>query len=92
MIDLRNPYLTPTKDPLTSIVLYGSPADVSTVIVDGRILKRGGELTSIDMKQAVLTAQAKVEEIIERFFQEHPDQRKVWEQKVPYMKSTLPSG
>jgi 5-methylthioadenosine/S-adenosylhomocysteine deaminase len=86
-IDLRNPYLTPTKDPLTSIVLYGTPADVDTVIVDGEILKQEGKLTSIDMEQAVLTAQGKVEEIIERFFREHPEQRERWEQKAPYMKS-----
>jgi 5-methylthioadenosine/S-adenosylhomocysteine deaminase len=85
-INMHNPYLTPTKDPLTSIVLYGSPADIDTVIVDGRILKRDGALTSIDMKQALTAAQGRVEEIIGRFFREHPDQREAWEQKVPYMK------
>jgi 5-methylthioadenosine/S-adenosylhomocysteine deaminase len=37
-IDMQNPYLTPTKDPLTSLVLYGSSRDVDTVIVDGRVL------------------------------------------------------
>jgi 5-methylthioadenosine/S-adenosylhomocysteine deaminase len=85
-INMHNPYLTPTKDPLTSIVLYGSPADIDTVIVDGRILKRDGALTSIDMKQALTAAQGRVEEIIGRFFREHPDQREAWEQKIPYMK------
>jgi 5-methylthioadenosine/S-adenosylhomocysteine deaminase len=85
-VNMCNPYLTPTKDPLTSIVLYGSSADIDTVIVDGRILKRDGVLTSIDMRQSLTAAQSKVEEIIGRFFQEHPQQRQVWEQKVPYMK------
>ena len=56
IINMHNPYLTPTKDPLTSIVLYGSSADIDTVIVDGRILKRDGVLISIDMKQALTAA------------------------------------
>jgi 5-methylthioadenosine/S-adenosylhomocysteine deaminase len=85
-INMHNPYLTPTRDPLTSIVLYGSSADIDTVIVDGKILKRDGLLTTIDMEQAITTAQRRVEEIIGRFFQEHPGQKRAWEQKAPYMK------
>ena len=85
-VDMNNPYLTPTKDPLTSFVLYGSSADIDTVIVDGNILKRDGELTTIDMEQALSGAQQKVEEIIDRFFRDHPQQKKNWEAKVPYMK------
>jgi hypothetical protein len=38
------------------------------------------------MRQTLTAAQSKVEEIIDRFFQEHPRQRQVWEQKAPYMK------
>ena len=86
IIDMQNPYLTPTKDPITSIVLYGSAADIDTVIVDGRMLKRDGALTSIDMTQALTAAQGRVEEIIGRFFREHPEHREAWEQKAPYMK------
>jgi 5-methylthioadenosine/S-adenosylhomocysteine deaminase len=85
LVDLLNPYLTPTKDPLTSLVLYATPSDVDTVIVDGRILKKDGELTTIDMVQALTEAQSRVEEIIARFFHEHPDQRAAWERKAPYM-------
>ncbi len=85
-INMLNPYLTPTKDPLTSIVLYGSPADVDTVIVGGKILKKDGDLTSIDLQPALTAAQGRVEEIIDRFLQEHPDQRKAWEKKAPYLK------
>jgi len=85
LLDLLNPYLTPTKDPLTSLVLYATPSDVDTVIVDGRILKMDGELTTIDMVQALTEAQSRVDGIIARFFHEHPDQREAWEQKAPYM-------
>ncbi len=84
--NMLNPFLTPTKDPLTSIILYGSSADIDTVIVDGNILKENGLLTTMDMKQALLTAQVRVEKIIDRFFREHPKQKTNWQQKVPYMK------
>jgi hypothetical protein len=66
-------------------VLYATPSDVDTVIVDGRILKRDGALTTIDMVQALTGAQERAEEIIARFFHEHPDVREVWERKAPYM-------
>jgi 5-methylthioadenosine/S-adenosylhomocysteine deaminase len=84
-IDLRNPYLTPTMDPLTSTVLYGSSRDVDTVIVDGRILKRDGTLTSLDLRVALATAQDRVEQIVGRFFREHPEQMAAWQRRVPYM-------
>jgi 5-methylthioadenosine/S-adenosylhomocysteine deaminase len=84
--DLMNPYLTPTKDPLTSIVLYGSSTDIDTVIVDGVLLKESGRLTTIDMGEALQTAQQRVEKIIDTFFNEHPEQKRAWEQKAPYMK------
>ena len=84
--NMMNPFLTPTRDPLTSIVLYGTPADIDTVIVDGRILKRDGALTSFDVNEALLTAQDRVDEIIDRFFEDHPDQRKAWDERAAYLK------
>jgi len=35
LVDMLNPLLTPTMDPLTSIALYATSNDISTVIVDG---------------------------------------------------------
>ena len=52
-VDMTNPYLAPTKDPLTSVVLYGSAGDIDNVIVDGRLLKKDGRLTTIDMPAAL---------------------------------------
>jgi len=76
---MLNPYLTPTRDPLTSIVLYGNPSDIDYVIVNGKILKENGELTTIDRKESLLTAQKRTDEIIDRFFDDHPNQRENWE-------------
>jgi 5-methylthioadenosine/S-adenosylhomocysteine deaminase len=83
-VDMNNPYLTPTCDPITSFVLYGSSRDIDNVLVDGRFLKRDGELTTIDMNQTLNLAQERVEFIIDKFFKEHPEQKKAWESTVPY--------
>jgi 5-methylthioadenosine/S-adenosylhomocysteine deaminase len=83
-VDMLNPYLTPTREPLTSIFLYATPADIDNVICDGRLLKRDGKLTTIDMGKALTLAQATCDEIIDRFFREHPDQRLRWKKAVPY--------
>ncbi len=84
IVNMLNPYLTPTKDPLTSMVLYGTPGDVDTVIVDGNILKQNGKLTTIDTEKALLKAQKRTDKIIERFFEDHPEQKKNWETMTRY--------
>lgn len=87
IFDMLNPYLTPTRNPLTSIVLYGTAGDIDTVIVDGKILKRNGVLTTIEMSEALLTAQKRTDEIIKRFFEDHPDQRKNWEMMSQHVRT-----
>ena len=85
IVSMATPYLMPTKDPLTSIVLYGSASDIDTVIVDGRILKQGETLTTFDMEVALSDAQKRSQEISDRFFKEHPAQKQLWGQQAPYM-------
>ncbi|HEX9915027.1 MAG TPA: amidohydrolase family protein [Candidatus Bathyarchaeia archaeon] len=80
--DLMNPYLTPTRDPVTSVFLYGAPADIDNVVCNGSFLKRDRELTTIDVEDTLLRAQGTCDQIIDRFFQEHPDQKMVWERKA----------
>jgi 5-methylthioadenosine/S-adenosylhomocysteine deaminase len=82
LVDMLNPLLTPTMDPLTSIALYGTSDDISTVIVNGNTLKHDKKLTTINQREALTKAQGRVEEIIERFFADNPDQRKSWEKKT----------
>ncbi|MGH7905406.1 MAG: amidohydrolase family protein [Candidatus Binataceae bacterium] len=43
----------PVNDFVSQTVLCGQPRNVDTVIVDGRILKRRGELQGIDMNQLI---------------------------------------
>ena len=80
--DLMNPYITPTRDPITSVFLYGTPGDIDNVICDGKFLKKDGSLTTIDMKDALLNAQATCDEIIDKFFEEHLDQKQIWQNKA----------
>ena len=77
--NMMNPYLTPTRDPITSIFLYGMPADIDNVICDGKFLKHEGKLTTINIQEALKTAQLTCDGIINKFFEEHPDQKEIWQ-------------
>jgi 5-methylthioadenosine/S-adenosylhomocysteine deaminase len=77
--NLMNPYITPTRDPITSVFLYGTPGDIDHVICDGKFLKKDGKLTTIDMKDALTKAQGTCDKIIDKFFDEHPDQKEIWQ-------------
>ena len=48
--------MTPVSDPHEAVVSFGSPANVDTVLVDGRILRRAGKFTACDDKQIVAQA------------------------------------
>jgi hypothetical protein len=38
-------HLAPLNDPVATVVLHAGPADVDTVLVGGRVVKEGGQLT-----------------------------------------------
>ena len=52
MVDTTGPNLAVMTDPAHMLVTAAQPANVDTVIVDGRILKRGGVLTAVDARKA----------------------------------------
>jgi 5-methylthioadenosine/S-adenosylhomocysteine deaminase len=58
MIDTRNIGDAPTIDVAHTVVEAVEPANVDTVIVDGRILKRHGRLTAIDTARVAAEAAA----------------------------------
>jgi cytosine/adenosine deaminase-related metal-dependent hydrolase len=49
--------LAPAGDPYEAIVSFAMPANVDTVIVDGRVLRRGGKFTALD--HATIVAEAR---------------------------------
>jgi 5-methylthioadenosine/S-adenosylhomocysteine deaminase len=48
MLDARSVRLAPVNDPVSTIVLQATPADVDTVMVAGKLLKRRGKLLRTD--------------------------------------------
>src|SRR5205085_6813351 len=48
--------MAPLTEPVRMIVQAAQPHNVDTVIVDGRILKRGGQLTALDVEQVAREA------------------------------------
>jgi len=53
MVDTRAVNLGVFSDPAHLLVEAAQPANVDTVVIDGRILKRNGKLTAIDVQKLV---------------------------------------
>jgi 5-methylthioadenosine/S-adenosylhomocysteine deaminase len=58
--------LAPVGDPYYAIVFFGQPSNVETVMVDGRVLARGGKLAAVDVAKTVREAAESVRDISER--------------------------
>ena len=52
MIDTRAANLGVFGDPAVMLVTAAQPANVDTVVVDGRILKRDGKLTTLNVRRS----------------------------------------
>jgi 5-methylthioadenosine/S-adenosylhomocysteine deaminase len=50
--------MAPAGDPYEAVVSLGMPANVDTVIVDGRVLRRGGKFTAFDHGKIAADARA----------------------------------
>ena len=48
--------MTPVGDPYEALVSLAQPTNVDTVIVDGRVLRRGGKFTTLDHAKVVRDA------------------------------------
>jgi 5-methylthioadenosine/S-adenosylhomocysteine deaminase len=66
MIDARAINIGPFTDPDYMLVDAAEPANVDTVIVDGRVLKRGGRLTAIDTVGLMRTSQTRLAALLHR--------------------------
>jgi cytosine/adenosine deaminase-related metal-dependent hydrolase len=58
MVSTRDVNLGVFGDPAHMLVTAAQPSNVDTVVVDGRILKRGGKLTALNTGQIVTEAAA----------------------------------
>ena len=66
MVDTRHVNLAVLTDPAHMLVEAAQPANVDTVIVDGRVLKRGGQLVGVDVPAIVAAAREALAGVRER--------------------------
>lgn len=66
LIDTRAPHWAPGHDLAAGVVYTAHPADVRHVIVDGRLLLRGGELTTLDEERIVFEARSRARRMVSR--------------------------
>ena len=58
--------MAPFTDAPNMVAFAAQPANVDTVVVDGRILKRRGRLTALDPREVVCGASSALERVLER--------------------------
>ena len=58
ILDLAQAHLRPIVNLVSSLVHYGHPGCVDSVMVEGRFLMRDGEVTSVDVRDTLDAAQA----------------------------------
>jgi 5-methylthioadenosine/S-adenosylhomocysteine deaminase len=61
LLDTRAAHLTPMHDPLAALVYSARGADVHTVLVNGRVVVRAGEITTLDERRVRALAQERAE-------------------------------
>ena len=66
MVSLLAPNMSVGPDPANLLVNSAAPANVELVVVDGRILKRDGSLTNVDVKRSLHEAAASLKAVRER--------------------------
>ena len=66
MVSLVAPNMSIGPDPANLLVNSAAPSNVDLVVVDGRILKRNGQLTNMDVKQVLLEAAGALKAVRER--------------------------
>ena len=48
--------VAPMSEPYQALVSFAQPSNIDTVVVDGRILRRGGAFTALDSGQVLKEA------------------------------------
>ena len=61
LLNLEALHTTPHSDPISTIVYAAEASDVETVIIDGRVVMREGELTTLDQRAVIQAAQEQSE-------------------------------
>jgi len=63
LLNLDRPHTTPHPNPVSTIVYAAESSDVETVLIDGRVVMRWGELNTLDEQAVVHQAKAEAERL-----------------------------
>ena len=66
VLNLRKPHLTPTFNPVSSIVYAAEGADVETVIIDGKIIMENRAVKTLDEERIIRVAVERATGLLER--------------------------
>jgi 5-methylthioadenosine/S-adenosylhomocysteine deaminase len=66
LINLNRLHTTPQSDPVSTIVYAAEAGDVETVIIDGRIVMRDGELLTLNEQDVINEARSEARQIAQR--------------------------
>jgi len=66
MIELERLHLTPIPDIISTIVYAAEAADVKTVLIDGQIVMRDGELATVNEREVIAETRAEAKLLFER--------------------------
>jgi len=66
LFDLHKPHLRPRHNVLSNIVYSAKSADISHVIVDGRVLLKDGELTTLDEERILYEAERRAFRLVKQ--------------------------
>ncbi len=87
---LDDPVMTPTVDPITTLVTGGSGKVTQAVFVDGRLSMRDGMVAGIDMAAARRQAQAQFDRLVAQYparTWDHPPVEKIFPPSYPIKES-----
>jgi cytosine/adenosine deaminase-related metal-dependent hydrolase len=83
LLRTRDINMTPLTDPVRMAVQSAQPSNVDTVIVDGRILKRSGQLVAVDVDKIVDQANATIAKVRTEVARENRTAKDV-QQQLPF--------
>jgi len=66
MVDLESVFIAPVHRVVSALVFNAAPADITTVMVDGRIVIDNGEVTFVDEAELLAAARASAAEVFRR--------------------------
>ncbi len=66
VLDMNKPHLTPSPNPVSTVVCAATGKDVDTVVVDGRIVVQGGRALSMDEDRILAEARERASRLYAR--------------------------